>query len=125
MSRLSLLAFTLLFSCANALATGDGVSEFNGQGKLVILRIVPGDKVAKLFVLGKKTAELDLKKDAKVLSVFLKNGATQEELRINNQGDFYEVNGLPEETPSYVLSIKTKVKNQIEDIKIHVQNKIP
>ena len=99
--------------------------EFLGQGKLVILRIIPGDKTAKLFIVGRKAAELDLKKEAQILSVFLNSSNSQEELRVNNRGEFYEVSGMPNRTSPYVLSVKTKVNDHIEDIKINIKTKMP
>ena len=102
-----ILLLTFVTAFANAQVSGNGIAEYSAQGRLVILRIVPGDKVAKLFILGKKAAELDLKKDAKVLSVFLNSGGSSEELRINNRGDYYEVRGLPKREIPYELSVKT------------------
>jgi hypothetical protein len=99
------LILVSFLTSAQAQVSGNGISEYSAQGKLVILRIVPGDKVAKLFVLGKKAAEADFKKDAKVLNVFLKNGATSEELRINDRGDYYEVQGVPKTNTPYELLI--------------------
>jgi hypothetical protein len=116
----STVVLAFLMSIANAQTAGNGVSEFNAQGKLVILRIVPGDKVAKLFVLGKKKAAFDFKKDAKILSVFLKNGASSEELKVNDRGDFYEVQGVPNRDKPYELSVQTDVKGEKDDVTIKI-----
>ena len=108
---------------ASAQVSGNGIAEYSAQGKLVVLRIVPGDKVAKLFILGKKKAELDLKKDTKIISVFLNSENKSEELRINNRGDYYEVRGLPKHQTPYELSVKTAVKGEKEEVtfKINMQ----
>lgn len=96
--------------------------EYTGQGKLIIVRIIPGDKTAKLFLLGKKTAEVNLKKEAKLLSVFLNSSGSTEELRVNNRGDYYEVNNLPRSTIPYVLSIRANVNGETENIKVQVRD---
>lgn len=57
-----------MMAFANAQVSGNGIAEYSAQGNLVILRIVPGDKVIKLFIVGRKAAELDFKKDAEALS---------------------------------------------------------
>ncbi len=124
MKNWTVLSFlTFVISFANAQVSGNGIAEYSAQGNLVILRIIPGDKVTKLFIVGKKAAELDLKKDAKVLSVFLKSDDHLEELRINNRGDYYEVHGLRKRETPYELSVTTAVKGKKEDVtfKINMQ----
>ncbi len=115
--------FIFMMAFANAQVSGNGIAEYSAQGNLVILRIVPGDKVSKLFIVGRKAVELDLKKDAKVLAVFLNTTTSSEELRINNRGDFYEVHGLHKRERPYELKVTTSVKGKKEEVilKINLQ----
>ncbi|KHD88378.1 MAG: hypothetical protein OM95_09590 [Bdellovibrio sp. ArHS] len=98
-----------------------GDPQFGAEGRLLILKVVPGDRTAKLFFVGKKAAELDFNKDHKLLSVTaLKNGQT-ETLQFKNNGDSYEVFGLPGGKEPYSLGVKSEVKGKVEELKVKIQ----
>ena len=100
------------------------VPEYTASGKLLSLRIVPGDRTAKIYIVGTKMAEVDLKKDAKILSVHL-NDSKPETLHVNDRGDYYEVRGVPREGQPYKLSIKTRIRGQSEEVPVIIQPKVP
>jgi hypothetical protein len=79
---------------------------------------VPGDKTVKLFFAGKKTGELDLKKDHRILSVTATGGTKQESLRFKESGEAYEVVDLPAWNEPYDLSVKSRVKGKIEELRV-------
>lgn len=98
--------------------------EYTASGKLLILRVVPQDRTAKIFVVGSKIAEVDLKRDTKILSVHLRDPET-ETLQLNSRGEYYEVNGIPNKGQPYKLSIKARVRDQSEVIPVVIQPKVP
>ncbi|MGZ3786754.1 MAG: hypothetical protein ACXVC3_19605 [Bdellovibrio sp.] len=100
-----------------------GDPQFGGEGRLIILRVVPADKTAKLYFVGKKAAEIDFNKDHKLLSVTALSGGKSETLQFKNTGDAYEVLNVPSEKGPYELSVKSEVKGKIEDIKVKIQTK--
>lgn len=95
--------------------------NYMAQGRLLILRVVPGDKSVKLFFAGKKTGELDLKKEHSVLSVTAMGGQKQETLKFKESGEAYEVLDLPTWTEPYDLTVKSRVKGKVEELKVKIQ----
>lgn len=92
--------------------------NYMAQGQLLTLRIVPGDKSVKLFFAGKKAGELNLKKDHLVLSVTATGEKKQEILKFKESGEAYEVLDLPAWNEPYDLSVKSRVKGQVEELKV-------
>jgi hypothetical protein len=96
------------------------VPEFTQQGNLVTLRVIPKDRAAKIYLIGHKAAEADFRKNAKILKVSLIDHDKREELKIDKQGDYYEIKGLPSRAQPYRLNIQTKVQGQIEDFDFQI-----
>ncbi len=92
--------------------------NYMAQGHLLVLRVVPGDKSLKLFFAGKKAGELDLKKDHVVLSVTAMGGKKQETLRFKENGEAYDVLDLPAWNEPYDLSVKSRVRGKVEELKV-------
>lgn len=100
-----------------------GDPEYTAQGRLVIVRVVPKDRTAKLFFVGKKAAELDLKKDHKVLSVTaIGPGSKSEQLSFQGEGDAYTVSQIPDWSQPYDLSIMTETRGQKDELKVKIEN---
>lgn len=95
-----------------------GHPQIGGEGRLLIVRVVPGDKTAKLFFAGKKAAEIDFKKDHKVLSITALSDGMSEELHFKSTGDAYEVYGTPNKP--YDLNVKSEVRGKVETIKVNI-----
>ncbi|GEM_PF-5507167 len=95
-----------------------GHPQIGGEGRLVMVRVVPGDKTAKLFFVGKKAAEIDFKKDHKVLSITAFSDGKSEELRFKSTGESYEVFGTPNKP--YDLNVKSEIRGKVENIKVNV-----
>lgn len=100
------------------------LSQYSAEGNILIFHVVPGDKTAKIFFVGKKMMEVDFKKDAKILSVFL-NESDGETLQVSPRGDYYEVKGVPRLGQPYRLSIKAEVKGKPEEVKVNISPKKP
>lgn len=98
---------------------GARIPQYVAEGQLISLRIVPGDRTAKIFLIGQKRAEVDLRSDAKILSVFLEE-KPNEVLMISDKGRYYEVQGVPSAGKPYQLSIRAKVGKQTEDLHVRV-----
>lgn len=93
-----------------------------GQGSLVVLRMELANKKAKLFIVGKKSAELDLSKDAKVLQITaFHHSGKKEELQFSPDTGFYSITKLPNWSEPFSLQVKTQVKDQVEQIKLNVR----
>ncbi|MGZ3768856.1 MAG: hypothetical protein ACXVCP_05125 [Bdellovibrio sp.] len=123
-----IFSLTVLLSLVKAFAqepSRPGDPQFGGEGRLVILRVVPGDKTAKLYFIGKKAAEFDFNKDHKLLSVTALSNGKSETLQFRNKGDSYEVLNVPSEKGAYELNVKSEIKGKVEDIKVKVQTPKP
>jgi hypothetical protein len=101
------------------------IPEYTHQGNLVTIRVVPKDRSAKIFIVGHKAAEMNFKDDAQILSVSVLKKNRKETLQLNRQGDFYEVQGLPEGEKPYQLMIKAAVKGQTEEVKVNIPTQKP
>lgn len=99
--------------------------NYMAQGRMLILRVVPGDKSLKLFFLGKKAGELDMKKDHLVLSITATGNKKQEVLKFKESGEAYEVSELPKWNEPYDLSVKSQVKGTVEELKVKIPAKKP
>lgn len=100
-----------------------GHPQIGGEGRLVMIRVVPGDRTAKLFFVGKKAAEIDFKKDHKVLSITALTDGKSEELHFKSTGEAYEVYGTPNKP--YDLNVKSEVRGKVETIKVNVSPSKP
>lgn len=97
------------------------IPQYFAEGAAVALRVVPQDKTARVYLMGRKAVDMDFKKKSKVLSVTL-NSKNPGELRINQKGEYYEIEGLPNSKDPYELSIRTETQGQLEDIKVKINS---
>ncbi|MBV2167840.1 MAG: hypothetical protein KUL82_03950 [Bdellovibrio sp.] len=102
-----------------------GDPQFGAEGRLVILKVVPGDRTAKLFFVGKKAAEIDFTKDHKLLSVTAFKDGQTETLKFRNNGDSYEVLDMPGWKGPYSLGVKSEIKGKVEEFKVKIQPSKP
>lgn len=98
-----------------------GDSEYTAQSRLLIVRVVPGDKTAKLYLAGKKAGELDLKKESRVLSITAFGAKKTEELVFKGEGEFYEIQNLPSWREPYELSIRAETRGIQEEVKVPIK----
>jgi hypothetical protein len=120
MAALRYLLFTIfsLSLLAGAQKPPPDDPNYMAQGRLLILRVVPGDKSVKLFFAGTKAAELDLKKDHTLLSVTASGKKKSEILKFKETGEAYEVSTLPTWKEPYELSVKSSIRGQVEELKV-------
>lgn len=102
-----------------------GSPEFASEGRLMILRVVPKDKGAKLFFAGRKAADFDFKKDHKLLSVTAMRGEQKEVLQFEKQGDGYQVTNMPTWNEGYTLDVKSEVKGKVEEHNVKIKTSKP
>lgn len=125
----SLLAILLTVTTYTGFALAEepprpGDPQFGGEGRLIILTVVPGESTAKLYFIGKKAADINLKKDHKLVSVTAFSNGKREELRFKtiSGGNSYEVLNVPAATP-YQLDVRSEIRGKVEDIKVNVNKK--
>lgn len=94
-------------------------STLIGHGEMVTLRFVMGQKNAKLYVVGKEAAKIDLEKDAKILQItaFDKENSS-EELHFEPGHGYYTVTKPPKAYQKYSLQIVTSIKGKKENIRL-------
>lgn len=97
--------------------------QYTAEGRLLTVKLVPGDKTAKLFFVGKKVADLNFQKDHKLLSVIARNSNKKEILKFTGTGDSYEVSELPKWKTPYELTLKSELNGQFEELKVKVKSK--
>lgn len=90
------------------------------EGKMLIFQIVPQDKTAKLFVLGKKQAELNFK-DAKILKITAFNKEKTEILQFKDDGSTYTITNWPSWKNDFELNISAQYQKQKEDVKLQIK----
>ena len=112
------LVVSLLTTHSSAQFESQGTKLYESEGQLISLRLIPGDKTAKLYLVGKKTAELSMQKNPKLVSVMSSFRGKNEELAFTNEGDAYVISPFPS-NPS-VLKIKAEIGEKQETIKLKV-----
>lgn len=99
--------------------------EYLAQSRLLTLRVVPGDKNAKLYFAGQKVAGMDWRKDHQVLEITALTSKKTETLQFNREGDAYVIPQLPNWNEPYDLVVKSQTKGQVENIHVKIKNKKP
>ena len=95
------------------------------QGQLMSVKVVPADKSAKLYILGKKAAESKPSIRPKLLQVTAFNKDEEEELHLTPEGEYYTVSNPKLKRP-YSLRVRAKVEEKEEKFEIKVpQNTVP
>lgn len=102
-----------------------GDPQIGAEGRLVVLKVVPGESTVKLFFAGKETAAVDFGKNHKLLSVTAFKGGKKETLKFRNMGDSYEVMDMPKWQEPYSLGIKSEVRGKVEELKVEIKNTKP
>lgn len=93
-----------------------------GQGSVLAMRLVLGEKSAKIFFVGSEVAKLGFEKDAKILQItaFNPNG-TKEELRFVPGQGFYTIQNMPAWPENYMLEVKAKYKEKNDKVQLKIQ----
>lgn len=133
MARTLLFAFALFFTLGS-IAQNMGASPTTGpdyrplmiQGQLTSIRIVPGDKSMKLFVLGKKAVDIkpptEFRPEIIKVTAFSKD--SQEDLKLTPEGEYYTVTPPKWQNP-YSLRIETKLNEQLEKLEVKLPARKP
>jgi hypothetical protein len=97
--------------------------EYLAHSRLLILRIVPGDKVAKLYVAGNETAKIDLNKEHRILEITAVSSRNKREvLDFRKDGQTYIITKLPEWQEPYDIAVKSETRGDIGEAKIRIKN---
>lgn len=123
MTKFRFIFFLLLIPMGLAFAQeplSPGTPQFGAEGRLVILKVVPGDRTAKLFFIGKKAVTLDFQKDHKLLSVTALKDGQKETLKFRNNGESYEVLNMPAWRDPYSLDVKSEVRGKVEELNVKI-----
>lgn len=133
MKSVSTLLSVILFGLAT-FAQNMNVAPTNGpdyrplmiQGQIASVRVVPGDKSLKLFILGKKALEAKSKSELRpeILKVTAFSDNNQEELKLTPEGDYYTVTPPKWQNP-YSLRIETRLQEQMEKLEVKIPAKKP
>src|SRR5262245_35055371 len=97
-----------------------GEKLYEAEGRLITFRVVPGEKSAKLFLLGKKAGELSWEKDAHLISVTAFSGKSSEKLRFKEDGSSYILTEIPK-SADLTLSLRAELRGKKESVKIRIQ----
>ena len=100
-----------------------GDPQIGAEGRLVVLKVVPGESTIKLFFAGTKAAEVDFAKEHKLLSVTAFKEGQKETLKFRNMGDSYEVTELPHWSEPYSIGVKSQVRGKVEELKVQIKGK--
>jgi hypothetical protein len=118
------LVFSLFMSSIFAQDYQADPYTMEGQGNLITLRFVMGDKSGKIFVVGKEAAKLNFDKDTKILNITaFRSDGVKEELRFEPGVGYYTVKNLPEWKDPYELKVSTKEKKGEEEVNIKMKAK--
>lgn len=95
--------------------------EYTAKGQLATIRVVPGNKTAQIFLVGKEAVSMDLKNEPKIISVTLLQKQKRRQLELNQEGEAYVVKNLPGKgTEPFELLIQTQLRTQKEEVKVKV-----
>lgn len=112
------VSFGALDESATDLAARDK-RALMAQGQLMSVQVVPAEKSAKLYVLGKKTLETKPAIKPQILQVTAFNAGEEEELPVKPEGDYYTVKN-PKIKQPYSLRVRTQLDKQVEKFEIKV-----
>ena len=102
-----------------------GFPQIGAEGRLLTLKVVPGESTVKLFFAGKEAAQVDFNKNHKLVSVTLSKAGKKENLQFRNIGEAYEVTESAKYSKPYSLEIKSEVRGKIEQLKVDIPIKNP
>jgi hypothetical protein len=95
-------------------------SKYVVQSDLLVIRFVPSGKRGKIFLAGTKAVDLDLNKDAKLISVTLFKDHSKEVLKLTRDGTYYDVKSNKSFSEDYELHVKAEVHGKTENLKLKV-----
>jgi hypothetical protein len=95
-------------------------SKYVVQSDLIVLRFVPKGNRGKFFLAGTKMVDIDLNKDAKLISVTMFKGQQKEILKLTRDGTYYDVKTNQSFTNDYELHVKAEVRGKTEDLKLKI-----
>lgn len=90
---------------------------YEGEGRLIAVRIIPGDKEAKLFFIGRKAGEARLVPSSRLVSVRMEGGDRDEELRFKENGDSYLIHSFPK-GHDFSLRVRADVQGEPDVIDV-------
>jgi len=90
--------------------------EFIGSSNLVVVKVVPRDRKAEVFLTGIKAAELS----PQLVSVTLFDGPQSKPLQFRMSESRYELDLPPRKTKSYDLEFETETQGKKERIKVSI-----
>ncbi|NUN07199.1 MAG: hypothetical protein HUU57_15745 [Bdellovibrio sp.] len=102
-----------------------GFPQIGAEGRLLTLKVVPGESTVKLFFAGKEAARADFNKNHKLVSVTLSKEGKKETLQFRNVGDAYEITEPAKFSKPYSLEIKSEVRGNVEQLKVDIPIKNP
>ena len=94
--------------------------QYMAQSSALLIRYYPGAKNGKVFLFGKKAADINLNQNARLISVTLLGSGKKEELKMSREGDGYliqPVNAFPQK---YELDLRAEVRGELQQMKIQV-----
>lgn len=100
-----------------------GQPPYIAQSSTLLIRFYPGAKTGKVFLVGKKAADLDLNKQAKLISVTLFNQGRREELKMSRDGSAYLLEPTKPFPPKYELQLETELHGELQQMQIQVDGK--
>jgi hypothetical protein len=117
--KIFFLALGLSLSASAQLPEGPN-RLYEGEGRLVIFRIVPGDKGAKLFWVGRKVADVDFRKNSRLISIVARKGDVQEELHFIEQGKTYLIPKFPD-SPDWSFTLKAEIRGERDGAEVRLK----
>lgn len=102
-----------------------GFPQIGAEGRLLTLKVVPGESTVKLFFAGKEAVRADFNKNHKLVSVTLSKEGKKETLQFRNVGGAYEITEPAKYAKPYSLEIKSEVRGKIEELKVDIPTKNP
>lgn len=117
---LSTLVLVCSVSAFGQAFQNNAVKRYEAEGRVLTFRVVPGEKSAKLFLLGRKAGELNLNADARLISVTALHGGRSERLLFKPDGEAYLIPEFPE-NGDLMLTLKAEVHGRKDQVKIRMK----
>lgn len=121
MIHVFLLSWLLFYSSVSVGQSPDlGSPVYVTQSSTLLIRFYPGAKTGKVFLVGKKAADINLTKDAKLVSVTLLNQGKTEELKLSQDGSGYLLESATTFPERYELHLKAETRGQLQQMKLQI-----
>lgn len=96
------------------------VGPAQAEGRILMFQVVPNDKTAKLFVLGKKQVQWNFN-NTKILSITAFDKEKSEILQFRQDGSSYTITNWPSWKKDFELNISAEYEKQKEDVKVQIK----